>query len=1171
MHSVLEGYNGTVLAYGQTGTGKTYTMEGTLEGAHRGVIPRAAAEIFDYIQSDKPSVAADAEDSTSQWLVRVSFCQIYNEKISDLLRSDGNDLKIREGGNKEIFVEDLSETVVRSPNDIYKLIAQGRLQRNTNSTKMNATSSRSHAVFTIIVEHSSVDPDLPDVDNVTIGRLHLVDLAGSERFGVTEIEKHQKETVEINRSLSAFGKVVLALTSRGKQHIPYRDSKLTRILQTSLGGNSKTTMITTISPMSTSYLESSTTLKFANRAKSVKNVAQVNHGSDESAQLVGMQAEIRRLQAELSKQGDVSGVTSADVERELEMLKQDSAKSAMEKERIREDLMKHKRVVAAAARERKAYQDQIRQLQGKVVAGGSIQDTDVFKEAVAKERSRLQEEHAQGRSAVEEERRRLELEKKAFEEERRKFMEHSRLLSTRPVRPGLGSGSPNSPRDGKQGAPRARPLGAKHTALGPRPPGVPRRPGSVPVRPRSRAPSVEPVAGPLSPQGVGSAAAATAAAAVTAADARAQGLIDEPWRPPVSEPERESPAFSSHPSRRRAPMERPVTGSSRRLATTHDGPVSSRGGCPATPDSSGSDSDMDDMPEAAPRENRIFRRSSAPVLQRHDVDNEQMGQDRMADARDHSKTEEEMALDEYSRRLQHPSTGIPLGTRRVRLTTYKLCFSGADAVGWFMAHLEGISSPSEAVAVGQQLMDVGIFQHIKKSNSFVMSDSELYQFRRMDKDGQVMRPGSAVSQMTRRGSSTSSLSSSRGSLSRSGQWSGSRMSMTSMSSTASLTSMGSVASHRGNATSVDDYQDKNCSPLHTAAAKGDIASIRVLMQEVNVDIIDSSGRTPLMYAVISNRAKMCKFLVKHGADVNVRDDVGNTCLMWAACRGCRDSMKELLKMGADVAAADVQGRTAIHWATKLKRIDCLDFLLRCAYRVVVNQKDEENLTALHWATMCDHRDHVRALLAAQGDVTLGDGEGRTPFHYAVSRNALSCLSQLVEQCRQAINVPDKNGRTALHAACAEGSMDSAGILLSTPGVDLNATDQRLTTPLHWAAVCNRPDLCAALLDQGARMMARDSSSKTPLHYATEKGFMDCANIMQRFTDVQSHRERTSLREGNTHLDSVDGDAGGPSSPTSPSGPAPNYNRRSSIAQKKIPSRSDMLRANHSTAPPAYQR
>jgi kinesin family protein 3/17 len=294
VHSVLEGYNGTVLAYGQTGTGKTFTMEGDVEGEMRGIIPRSAAEIFDYIQMD-------TGEYESQYLVRCSFCQIYNERISDLLSPERTDLRIRESGDGGTYIERLSEVVVKSPGDVYKLIIDGRAARNTNSTKMNATSSRSHAVFTVVVEHSQQDEHFPEKTDVTVGKLRLVDLAGSERYDVTTGEaKHQKETKEINKSLSAFGKVVLALTTRGNQHVPYRDSKLTRILQDSLGGNSKTTMIGTIGPMSSAYLEAVTTLKFTTRAKSVKNVAEVNKDNSESAMLTAMQAEIKRLHAQLA-------------------------------------------------------------------------------------------------------------------------------------------------------------------------------------------------------------------------------------------------------------------------------------------------------------------------------------------------------------------------------------------------------------------------------------------------------------------------------------------------------------------------------------------------------------------------------------------------------------------------------------------------------------------------------------------------------------------------------------------------------------------------------------------------------------------------------------------------------------------------------------------------------
>lgn len=1126
--SVLEGYNGTVLAYGQTGTGKTYTMEGTLDGDNRGVIPRAAVEIFDYIESDKPNLEAGNAASNSQWLVRCSFCQIYNEKISDLLRPDGNDLKIREAGDKDIFVEDLSETVVRGPHDIYKLLARGRTQRNTNSTKMNATSSRSHAVFTIIVEHSNQDPDLPDVNDVTVGKLHLVDLAGSERYGVTDVEKHQKETVEINRSLSAFGKVVLALTSRGTQHIPYRDSKLTRILQTSLGGNSLTTMITTISPMSTSILETVTTLKFANRAKSVKNVAQVNHSSDESAMLCSMQAEIRRLQAELEKQVAVpSDDVVAEVEIELEKLKEDNKKSAIEKAAIKDDLLRHKAAMAAAQRERATYQDQIRLLQNKLVAGGTtIEETDAFKTAIAKERSRLEEEHGR-------ERRRLEEEKAAFEEERRKFNENaarilggqssSAAVPKRPGRPILGgAGSP-------KGA-LMRPTSA--SSVGPRPPpgGKPKLNFAPPRLVASRSVGD----GPVSPATNETSTEISKTAPLTRDDTN--GSAHAPFSPPSTElkADRESPGFSPGGRVRRG------------ISTNQDQRLgrSSLGRERLISEETDSDGDGDaDMPSGLLR-----RRSSAPVLRKDS--GHSTSEDRMGDASEIPKSADDETAERYSRMLQHPSTGIPLSTKRIRLSTYKLSFSGNEAARWFLSHIEGIQTAQEAITFGQQMVDLGVFGHVKGNKQFTKSDSEVYQFRKMDGKGNLVRPGSATSVMSRR-STTSNLNRD-GSLSRSRAWS-SRQSMVSANSQSSLSLMSGVSRFPG-ATSVDDYQDKNCSPLHLAAAKGDISSIRLLIQEVNIDIIDSSGRTPLMYAAISNRSRMTKFLIKNGADLNYRDDLGNTCLIWAACRGCRDSIKELLKLGADVALVDNQGRTAIHWATKLRRVECLDYLLRCAYRVVVNLQDEENLSALHWATMCDHEEHVMALLGAQADVEIGDGEGRTPIHYAVSRNALTCLSIFIKHSSAAVNAPDSNGRTALHAACAEGSVEAANILLNTSGIDLNAIDNRLTTPLHWAAVCNRPELCILLLEQGARLMSRDSSGKTPLHYATEKGFMNCANVMQRFSSSQSHRERTSLRDNPSSV------------------PAPQYDRRSSLADRTVPSRREKWNkaSNPVSQPPPYQ-
>lgn len=207
--SVLEGYNATVLAYGQTGTGKTYTMEGFSSGLNdpqKGIIPRSMEEIFKYIES--------SSNKSKTFMVRASYLQIYNEVITDLLKKEAGSLNIREDKKKGVFVEGLSEWVVRTPHDIYNLMKDGMRNRATAATKMNDVSSRSHAVFIIIVEQMrNVKEDMPDelIKNkshdvpkeIKVGKLNLVDLAGSERVRVTGATgKRLEESKSINKSLS---------------------------------------------------------------------------------------------------------------------------------------------------------------------------------------------------------------------------------------------------------------------------------------------------------------------------------------------------------------------------------------------------------------------------------------------------------------------------------------------------------------------------------------------------------------------------------------------------------------------------------------------------------------------------------------------------------------------------------------------------------------------------------------------------------------------------------------------------------------------------------------------------------------------------------------------------------------------------------------------------------
>lgn len=258
--SVLEGYNSCILAYGQTGTGKTYTMEGE-SGESRGIVARCLQDIFSYISSTPDQ---------SQWSVSLSYLQIYNDTLSDLLAT-GKPLSLRQdikrGG---VNIENLSSWQVACATDALELFANGNLNRSTAQTKHNDLSSRSHAVLTVTVRH--VCPD----GAIRTGKLNLVDLAGSERVRVTGASGLRlQEGKCINQSLSALGNVVAALVE-GKSHVPFRDSKLTRILEDSLGGNCRFTLVVTISPASDAFSESLSTLKFAQRASGLRTRARIN-------------------------------------------------------------------------------------------------------------------------------------------------------------------------------------------------------------------------------------------------------------------------------------------------------------------------------------------------------------------------------------------------------------------------------------------------------------------------------------------------------------------------------------------------------------------------------------------------------------------------------------------------------------------------------------------------------------------------------------------------------------------------------------------------------------------------------------------------------------------------------------------------------------------------------
>ena len=306
----FEGYHTCIFAYGQTGSGKSYTMMGTPE--QPGLIPRTCEDLFERIEaSDSPHIS---------YTVRVSYFEVYNEHVRDLLSSHQsttthpNYLKIRESPTEGPYVKDLIDVPVKNYTELLRWMRLGDNSRTTASTKMNDTSSRSHAVFTIMLKQ--IHHDL-STDSTTerMARIRLVDLAGSERAKATEATGARlREGSNINKSLTTLGRVIAALAdprhgrmhnggkTRSKDVVPYRDSILTWLLKDSLGGNSKTAMIACIAP--SDYDETLSTLRYADQAKHIRTRAVVNQDSvsaaERDAQIAEMQNTIRELQVQVT-------------------------------------------------------------------------------------------------------------------------------------------------------------------------------------------------------------------------------------------------------------------------------------------------------------------------------------------------------------------------------------------------------------------------------------------------------------------------------------------------------------------------------------------------------------------------------------------------------------------------------------------------------------------------------------------------------------------------------------------------------------------------------------------------------------------------------------------------------------------------------------------------------
>lgn len=354
VHSVVEGYHGSVFAYGQTGTGKTYTMHGVKDDP--GIVSQAVSDIFNQITTAKSESIA----SNREFLLRVSYVEIYNEQIFDLL-APSNDTRFPSAiprpsqirifeqrdrnGTCNITIRGLKEEIVTHPEQVYQLIASGNMNRHTGSTNFNKSSSRSHSIFRIVVEsrvknptiiphlnantNATVPPKVGDLDSdstttsysagtdfnspVRVSSLSLVDLAGSESVKNSgTVGQRSKEGLYINKSLMTLGHVIYKLAeissqndnaniSAKQKHIPYRDSKLTRMLQTSLSGNAQICVICNVSPTYKNVEETHNTLKFAVRAKRIKQTATVNEvaGHDDKILLQSYRQEIESLKCQL--------------------------------------------------------------------------------------------------------------------------------------------------------------------------------------------------------------------------------------------------------------------------------------------------------------------------------------------------------------------------------------------------------------------------------------------------------------------------------------------------------------------------------------------------------------------------------------------------------------------------------------------------------------------------------------------------------------------------------------------------------------------------------------------------------------------------------------------------------------------------------------------------------